>query len=115
MTDRIRSTATLAAPPSCDVDMDAALRRVLAALTPARQLLNAVADQIGARQHGHRILTGTVWQDAVMAAHQRVLHGRCEHVVTTELGRAFAALPPYRADETRSEFALRVRAAARTL
>lgn len=113
--DRIHATTIPAAPPSSDPDMDAALRRALAAPSPARQLLEHIADRLGTRQHGHLPVTGTMWQDATMAAYRSTLAGRCEHVANSALVRAFAALPPLRDNETRGEYALRLRAAARGL
>ncbi|KAF0649183.1 MULTISPECIES: hypothetical protein [Streptomyces] len=98
---------------------DEALRRAQA-LADARPshaavLLAAIADQIGDRRTSHQVFAGDLWLRACSTAVRRVLHGLCEHTANNAVVIALTARPAPRPGETNGEYALRLRAAARSL
>ncbi len=98
---------------------DEALRRAqaLADARPshASTLLTAIADHIADRPTSHLPFTGDLWLRASATAVRRVLHGLCEHTTTRAVVVALTARPMPRPGETRGEYAIRLRAAARSL
>ncbi|MEV2201012.1 hypothetical protein AB0E11_13575 [Streptomyces fradiae] len=81
----------------------------------AAALLAAIADQIGDRRTSHQVFTGDLWLRACSTGVRRVLHGLCEHTANNAVVIALTARPAPRPGETNGEYALRLRAAARSL
>ncbi|MEV6081781.1 hypothetical protein AB0L80_42950 [Streptomyces sp. NPDC052069] len=114
--DRNRAAAAQAAPTDSDPDMDGVLRQLLATPSLAAQLLTAAADHL-TKAKPTETLTVSGWGRALALADARVLTGYNQFVAQHAGRRAMRALDAemWATARTRGEWALCLRAAARTV